>query len=90
MNNSNSELIGQLKNNILNKYYLLGEQKNINEYYNVLDFYIHTSKTEGFSNAIAESMASSVITFGTNAGDTRKILKSDFFLINEKNYKLAS
>ena len=91
MNNLNTELIEKLKkNNILEKFYLLGEQKNINKYYNILDFYIHTSKTEGFSNAIAESMASSVITFGTDAGDSKKILKNKYFLINERNYKIAA
>ena len=71
MNNLNTELIEKLKKKYIEKFYLLGEQKNINKYYNILDFYIHTSKTEGFSNAIAESMASSVITFGTDAGDSK-------------------
>ena len=87
MSKKNKVLVNQLKNeNLLEKFYLLGEKKNINEYYNVMDFYIHTSKTEGFSNAIAESMSSSVITFATDAGDTKKIICSNYFLVNEKSF----
>ena len=87
MSRKNKVLVNLLKNeNLLEKFYLLGEKKNINEYYNVMDFYIHTSKTEGFSNAVAESMSSSVITFATDAGDTKKIICNDYFLLKEKKF----
>jgi len=87
MSRKNKVLVNLLKNeNLLKKFYLLGEKKNINEYYNVMDFYIHTSKTEGFSNAVAESMSSSVITFATDAGDTKKIICNDYFLLKEKKF----
>ena len=88
MSKQNKILVNLLKNeNLLKKFYLLGEKKNINDYYNIMDFYIHTSKTEGFSNAIAESMASSVITFATDAGDTKKIIYNNYFLLSESSLK---
>ena len=65
------------------------EQKNINKYYIILDFIFILQKQRVFKRYY-KSMASSVITFGTDAGNSKKILKNKYFLINERNYKIAA
>jgi glycosyltransferase involved in cell wall biosynthesis len=52
----------------------LGERSDVERVLNALDVYTSASMAEGFSNALAEAMASGVIPAVTNAGDNAAVV----------------
>lgn len=57
---------------------LAGNVENVNEYLQMADIFIHSSKGEGCSNAILEAMAAGLPVVASNTGGTSEI-------VNEKN-----
>jgi len=57
-----------------NKIFLLGEQQEINEYLNILDVYIMTSLSEGFSIGLMEAMSTEIPVIVTKVGGNTEII----------------
>ncbi|WP_163131691.1 glycosyltransferase [Agarivorans sp. Alg241-V36] len=53
---------------------LLGQQLDMNSFYQSVDFFVLSSKTEGFPNVLAEAIGAGCIAFSTDVGDANKIL----------------
>lgn len=56
---------------------LLGQINNMPEYYYSVDFFVLSSKTEGFPNVLAESSGYGCIAFSTDVGDASIILNDE-------------
>ncbi|KGJ89905.1 glycosyltransferase [Colwellia psychrerythraea] len=56
---------------------LLGQISNMSEFYNSVDFFVLSSKTEGFPNVLAEAAGSGCITFSTDVGDASLIVNDE-------------
>lgn len=56
---------------------LPGNVQNVNDYLQVADIFVHSSKGEGCSNAILEAMATGLPVVATNTGGTPEIVTSD-------------
>ncbi|WP_411843766.1 glycosyltransferase [Salinicoccus sp. HZC-1] len=68
----------------LNKLKLMGEIKNIDEFYKEIDVFILTSDSEGFPNVVGEAMSYGIPVISTNAGDSHKIIGTSGFPIFKK------
>lgn len=55
---------------------LLGQQKDMEDFYNSIDFFVLSSKTEGFPNVLAEASGYGCICFSTDVGDASEIIDS--------------
>ncbi len=72
--------------NLTNEVSLLGRQANVKMWLAISDIFIHSSKGEGFSNAILEAMANGLPVIATNTGGTGELVTSDVgFLFNYKD-----
>jgi glycosyltransferase involved in cell wall biosynthesis len=60
---------------------LLGQLNNMPKFYHSVDFFVLSSKTEGFPNVLAEAAGYGCITFSTDAGDAAVILNDDARLV---------
>jgi glycosyltransferase involved in cell wall biosynthesis len=60
---------------------LLGQINNMPEFYRSVDFFVLSSKTEGFPNVLAEAAGYGCITFSTNVGDASVILNDESRLV---------
>jgi glycosyltransferase involved in cell wall biosynthesis len=76
----------KLENNVV----LLDKQKKINDFYNIFDLFLLTSKSEGFPNVLAEAMLNRNICFSTDCGDAKYILSSSKFILPQSNSKKAA
>ncbi|MGF1747118.1 glycosyltransferase [Vibrio cionasavignyae] len=76
MTNDNVIIQGYIKKLEINssQVYLLGQQDDMNSFYQGIDFFILTSKTEGFPNVLAESSGFGCISFSTRVGDSPEII----------------
>ncbi|KZW98824.1 hypothetical protein JL49_20750 [Pseudoalteromonas luteoviolacea] len=74
----NEELVGYLDEYNINyqQVELLGQISDMESFYNSVDFFILSSKTEGFPNVLAESSAYGCISFSTRVGDAPIIIDS--------------
>lgn len=59
------------------KVFLKGNVSNVSEYLKVSDIFIHSSKGEGFSNAILEAMASGLPVIASATGGTSEIVTEE-------------
>ena len=59
---------------VSDKIVFCGAQKFVGKILNSLDVFVLTSKSEGFSNALAEALASGVPTIATTVGDNKTLL----------------
>ncbi|MEY8214920.1 MAG: glycosyltransferase, partial [Colwellia sp.] len=60
---------------------LLGQLNDMPSFYNSVDFFILSSKTEGFPNVLAEAAGYGCITFSTDAGDAGLIVNDEKRLV---------
>jgi len=60
---------------------LLGQINNMPNFYRSVDFFVLSSKTEGFPNVLAEAAGYGCITFSTDVGDAQVILNDDKRLV---------
>jgi glycosyltransferase involved in cell wall biosynthesis len=73
--------------NLINDIKILGNVQNVNEYLQLADVLIHSSKGEGCSNTILEAMAAGLPIIASNTGGTSEIVSPDnCFLFEYKNY----
>ncbi|MBQ4812040.1 glycosyltransferase [Pseudoalteromonas luteoviolacea] len=56
---------------------LMGQQDDMVGFYHSVDFFILSSKTEGFPNVLAEASGYGCITFSTRVGDAPEIIDSE-------------
>ena len=66
---------------------LLGQVSNMPRFYNSIDFFILSSKTEGFPNVLAEAAGYGCVTFSTNAGDASIIVNDKQRVVEIGDYK---
>lgn len=87
VNSDNIELLDMIKKRDLSSdIYLLGQRKDIDVIYNILDLVILSSiNGEGFPNVLAEAMACETPCIATNVGETSKIIKNHGWLVNPKD-----
>lgn len=83
INNSNEILRLYIKEQGINpnQVQLLGQLNNMPEFYRSLDFFVLSSKTEGFPNVLAEAAGYGCITFSTDVGDAGIILNDNSRLV---------
>ena len=68
--------------------YFAGYQSEVNDYYEIMDFYITLPRSEGFGLSIVEAMSHGIPVFATNIGGIRNIIQdglNGFFLEGEKS-----
>jgi glycosyltransferase involved in cell wall biosynthesis len=80
-NENLKKLILNLK--LQNKFYLIENIKKypIQSFYQTLDLFCLTSKSEGFSNVLAESVINKTLSISTKAGDSELILNNKKLII---------
>lgn len=90
-NINNSELVKEIKRLELSENIkLISKCNDISEYMKELDIHILTSRTEGFPNVVAESMACGTPCVVTNVGDAALIVgKTGWVVPPEDSIKLA-
>ena len=69
---------------------LLGERRDMTEFYSGLDIFVLSSKTEGFPNVLAEAILCSVPVFSTDVGDAAAIINNDSYISPIKNAVLLA
>jgi glycosyltransferase involved in cell wall biosynthesis len=86
----NTELVNIIINSgvDLGRVSLLGEQKNMAEFYSSIDIFVLPSKTEGFPNVLAEAILCSVPSFSTDVGDSAVIINNHSYISPVKNADL--
>ena len=68
--------------------YFAGYQSEVNDYYEIMDFYITLPRSEGFGLSVVEAMSHQVPVLASNIGGIRNILASEkngFLLENENS-----
>jgi len=84
--NKNKILIKEVKKLKLSKHVkLIGPMKNISIVMTLLDIHIQSSKSEGFPNVLAESMAHKTPCIATNVGDSSYIIGKTGWLVSPNN-----
>lgn len=64
---------------------LLGEVTDMEAFYNQVDIFVLSSKTEGFPNVLAESAAQGCAVFSTNVGDASYIINNNDHVVAIKD-----
>lgn len=64
---------------------LLGEVTDMTSFYNQIDIFVLSSKTEGFPNVLAESAAQGCAVFSTNVGDASYIINNSEHIVAVKD-----
>lgn len=64
-----------------NEIMLLGEISDMTSFYESIDVFLLTSKTEGFPNVLAEAAANGCAVFSTNVGDASIIINNDEHIV---------
>lgn len=86
MDSSNSELEMLINKNGLNKeVILLDERNDVNKILSVADYFLLSSRSEGFPNVIGEAMATSLIPISTDVGDVKQIIGDNGFVTIKEN-----
>ena len=82
INSHNKDLAENIKKlNITDKIFFLNQQKNLLKFYNGIDFLLLASHSESFPNVVAESMLCSTPVLSSNAGDSKKIINNQGFIM---------
>ncbi|HCP99125.1 MAG TPA: glycosyl transferase [Pseudoalteromonas sp.] len=74
----------------LSNVHLLGEVDDMTAFYNQVDIFILSSKTEGFPNVLAESAAQGCAVFSTDVGDAPYIINNSEHIVAVKDAKALS
>ncbi|BBL87594.1 glycosyl transferase [Vibrio rotiferianus] len=79
----NSQLIEMLERAGINKHQvdLYGQVTDMSEFYNHVDLFILSSKTEGFPNVLAEAAAHGCAVFSTDVGDASVIVNNSTHIV---------
>lgn len=87
MNQSNEELASLIKaaGLCISDVNLLGEITNMVTFYNQIDIFVLSSKTEGFPNVLAEAAAQGCAVFSTDVGDAPHIINNDEHIVAVKD-----
>jgi glycosyltransferase involved in cell wall biosynthesis len=83
-NNKLLELINRAGLN-LSDIHLLGEVTDMASFYNQVDIFVLSSKTEGFPNVLAESAGQGCAVFSTNVGDASYIINNNEHIVAVKD-----
>lgn len=92
MSVNNNELVTMIKCSGLDltDLTLLGEVNDISSFYNKVDIFILSSKTEGFPNVLAESASHGCAVFSTDVGDASYIINNSMHIVPIKDSKLLA
>lgn len=82
-----NELLSKLISNspFSDKFILIGNQKNINDFYGIMDIFCLHSISEGFPNVLAEAMSFGIICVSTDVGAAKEILGNDDFIVSHSS-----
>ena len=87
---NNQELVQHInKLNLNNHITLHGAVSNVSKFYNTIDLFVLSSKSEGFPNVLAESILSKCIALSTNVGDAPYILGHNNYLLENNVEKIV-
>lgn len=86
------ELNNYVKNNCISNIKILGQRKDVELLFKAADISVLTSKDEGISNSILESMACGTPVIATSKGGTNEIINNNFngYILNHKDYVSVS
>jgi glycosyltransferase involved in cell wall biosynthesis len=88
---SNAELWRKIvKHQLTDNIHLLGRRSDIPQLDAALDIYVSPSITEGFPNAVAETMACGIPCVATDVGDTAKIVGDSGLIVPARNPHLLA
>lgn len=79
-----------LEADMSSNFILLGERSEINELFLMMDVFCSSSKSEGFSNVVAEAMAMRVPCVVTNVGDSAFIVGDSGIVVPPEDYVALS
>ncbi|WP_108468445.1 glycosyltransferase [Polynucleobacter difficilis] len=79
-----------LEANMSTNFILLGERSDINELFLAMDIFCSSSKSEGFSNVVAEAMAMRLPCVVTNVGDSALIVGDSGIVVPPEDYVALS
>ncbi len=87
MSQDNNELLSLIKSTglCISDIHLLGEITNMVTFYNQIDIFVLSSKTEGFPNVLAEAAAQGCAVFSTDVGDAPFIINNDDHIVAVKD-----
>ena len=87
INYQNQQLTSYILNDlkINKKVFFIKEQRNLQEFYNGIDFLLLASHSESFPNVIAESMLCTTPVLSSNAGCAKKIINKYGFIMRNND-----
>lgn len=87
LDKKNKELQEKIKTlNLKDRVVLLGQRDDINDIYQLFDFFILPSSSEGFPNVLAEAMLNKIPCCSSDVGDAKEILGNDGWIISSTNH----
>lgn len=85
---SNQQIVRHLRSrNLLESFILLGELASLDFFYNSIDIFCLPSRSEGFSNVLAEAMLHSIPCIATDVGDSSLILANKALIVTPSDPK---
>ena len=66
--------------NLAKKYFLMGHQNNVEDFFSIMDVFLMTSSEEGLGSSIMDAFSNNVAVVSTNAGGLKELVDSRGYL----------